>query len=295
MALVKPTAVLPPSFTRDGFVSLTNAVPRRKTPSGRVLKHLLVGIDGESDTGKSEFCLSAPGPGLAVMVDRNFDAMLDNPTPPLSRRPDFGVKVIKFPLQTTVQQAVFLEYFNMFRDWFYKALDNPDATTVIIDGDSDSWELQRLAAFGKLANVWPQTKYSDVYTVRRAMIARAWDSGKIVLATNKLKDEYETVLDADGNPVKDGDQDKRQKTGRKERQGFPDTNYLWQIQIRTLYKPPTFNTVLKRNTPGRWGLSIIKCKANTTLVGTELWDGDCNFKGLVQTCYPNIPLEDWGF
>lgn len=286
---------LPRSFMTDGFVPGNVARKRMKLASGRLLKPLMIGTEGDTNSGKSEFILSCPGPGLVLAMDRGFDGMLDNPNPPASRRDDFAWKVIQAPINTSATQSEFAEYFKEFRDTLYKALANPEAVTIGIDGDSDSWELQRLAEFGKLANVYPMTKYGDSYARRRAIIARAWDSGKIIIGTNKLRPEFVQVIGADGNPVFEADgQPKKEKSGRMERQGFPDQDYLWQIQIRHLVKPPTFNPKLNRVIPGDWGLRILKSKARPELIGTELWGEDCNFRGLVTLLYPNVPLEEWG-
>lgn len=261
---------LPQSFAKDGFVGPASI-------RGGKLKRLLIGTDGWSDTGKTEFALSAPGPGIALCLDRGIEGVLDNATPPDTRQPDWAFKIIKVPLPTQMIQRDYLPYWTEFYTNYKAALDNPDCRTVLLDGDSDSWELQRLAEFGKLTQV-PPIMYTNVNAARRAMIARAWDSGKIVIATNKLKDGYSAVRDAAGKET-------REKTGNDERQGFADQSYLWQVQLRHLYDKDKHE----------WGLRILSCKANTQLAGIELWGEDCNFKGLVSLIYPNIDLKEWGY
>jgi hypothetical protein len=262
--------MLPASFAKDGFFPLSKTKPKHK--------HLLIGTDGLPNTGKSEFALSAPGPGIFICIDRGYEAVLDNPNPPPARHyEDFAFKIIEIPLATQAAQPVYLDYWRNFYAEYKKALDNPDARTVVLDGDSDSWELQRLAEFGKLTQV-PPIMYANVNAARRAMIARAFDSGKIVISTCKLKDGYESKMSSDNKEV-------RIKTGRFERQGFPDQEYLYQLQIRHLYNEET----------GKFGLRILRCKSDTTLQGMELWNGDCNFEALVQSVYPNVPLSEWGF
>ena len=96
------------------------------------------------------------------------------------------------------------------------------------------------------------------------------------------------VMGNDGKP-------RRIKSGELERQGFSDQDYLWQIQIRHLYEPARTNTVTGKLVPQRWGLQIMKCKANNALIGEKLWGSDCNFPSLVQTVYPHIPLSNWGY
>lgn len=259
---------LPASFLKDGFL------PPDQVRKGKY-RRLMIGTDGWPNTGKTEFILSAPGPGLILCLDRGFDAMLDNPRPPETRRNDFAFKVIQRPLPTQMEQKEYLQHWQAFYGEYRKALENADARTVGVDGDSDSWELQRLAEFGRITQV-PALQYPNVNAARKAMIARAWDSGKIVIATNKIKDGYETKMNNAGKEV-------QIKTGKEERQGFSDWGYLWQLQIRHIRNGSHF------------GLRILMCKADTQLEGLELWDSDCCFQGLVGTIYPHIPLAEWGY
>lgn len=276
---------LPASFARDGFLSLESRAKFRR---------LMIGSDGEANTGKTEFILSCPGPGIIICLDRGFDGMLLNQNPPPTRRNDYAFKPVSVPLATQAAQPEYLAYWRSFYAEYKKALDNQDARTVGLDGDSDSWELQRLAEFGKLTQI-PPIMYTNVNAARRAMIARAWDTGKIIVATNKVKAIYKTVLNPDGTPkLNKNGEEVRERTSELERQGFSDQSYLWQLQIRHLYKEAKVNPFTKKETPEQWGLRITMCKADRSLEGTELWGSDCNFTGLVQTVYPHIPLKEWG-
>lgn len=278
---------LPRSFLTEGFLPAETV---RKT------RHLLIGTDGPTDTGKTEFALSAPGPGVVICLDRNIDPVLDNLNPPATRQPDFAFKIIKVPLATTSKQDLYMEYWRDFRDTFYKALKNPDCRTVVLDGDSDSWELQRLAEFGKLTQI-PSIMYTGVNAARRAFIARAHDSGKIVIATHKIKKQYRTKYDADGKAVlNDSGKEIREWDGTTyDRQGFEDQDYLWHVQLRHVYRPARINPLTRKDVPQQWGVVITKCKVNMTLVGTELWGDSCNFQSLVELLYPNVSLSEWGF
>lgn len=273
---------VPQSFIRDGFLPPEKWTGRRR---------LMIGSDGLSDTGKTEFGLSAPGPAIVLALDRGYEGMIDNPRAPKARRNDYGIKVIKVPLATQTTTSDYIAMWKDFYEQYRKALNNPDCFTVILDGDSDSWELQRLAEFGKLQQI-PSIMYVGVNAARRVMLARAYDSGKNVICTNKVSKEYETVVEKNskGEPV-----EKSVPSGELRRQGFADQNYLFQVQIRHLYKPPYFNEKAKREIPGQFGLKILKCKPDVTLVGLELWGDDCNFPGLVQTIYPDLPLSAWGY
>ncbi len=277
---------LPPSFLKAGYGPLESLRAKK-------LRRLLIGTEGLSDTGKTEFLLSAPGPGLVIGLDRGIDAIADNPKPPSTRGADFGFKTITIPTATQGSTPEFYrEYWMAFFKEYLEALKNPDARTIGIDGDSDSWELQRLTEFGKLANVWPQTKYGDVYAARRAMINRAWDAGKIVIATNKVKELWKPILDAKGEEIPDTNgEPKREPSGEWRSQGFPDTDYLWQIRLRHLTRLRT----TKAGPIREWGFTILKCKANMELMGEELWGEDATFLGLVSLCYPQVDPHEWGF
>jgi hypothetical protein len=283
---------LPPSFAQSGFSPGQNALKSRKRiklPNGRYLKPLLIGTEGETDTGKTEFLMSCPRPGIILALDKAFDPCLDNPNPPEWRDADsFYFDVTAIPAETTGSKEDYVEYFTTLRTRYYAALDNPDALTIATDCDSDFWELHRLAEFGKLAGIWPQTLYHKPYAQKRAMISKAWESGKVIIAANKLRAEYKAEPDDKGNDVS-------KPTGKLVRSGFPDQSYLWTIQLRHLFEPKHINLITKKEVPNRWGIRILKCKANMELVGEELWGDDCNFAGLVQFVYPNIPIEDWGF
>lgn len=259
-----------------GFVSSNEL---RKT------RRLLIGCDGAPDTGKTEFALSAPGPGLAILLDRGIDGLLDNPSPPSTRQKNWQFKVVKVPKATQMDQAGYLKYWQEFYFQSYiPALDDAGTRSILIDGDSDSWELQRLAEFGRIAQV-PQNLYSNVNAARRAMYARAHDAGKIVIATNKIKKVYVTKYGPDGKPeLNSSGNEVRVWNGDYERQGFADQEYLWSIQLRHLYEPEK-----------GWGVRITKCKADRSMEVGELWGDECNFQSLVQTIYPHISLEEWGY
>lgn len=270
----------------------------------RANRRLMIGTEGLTNTGKTEFILSAPGPKILIACDPSFDSTLENPNPPKSRDLDYTwFDIEKIPLKGTVKQDDFVTGFTNYRSRLYELLDMPVFRTIGIDGDSDNWELQVLAEFGRTTQIHPM-QYPAVDGARRAMIKRCWDSGKIIIATNKIKDKYENVLTEDGQPKLDdkGKNVQRRVEGEYKRQGFRDQDYLWQLQIRHLYKAaepqvikigPRAGQVIGKSKP-QWGIKILKCKANPMLEGDELWGDKCNFRGLVEYVYPHVPVQEWG-
>lgn len=273
-----PTS-LPRSFQQAGFVAAD------QLNNGRH-KRLMLSLEGPRDSGKTEFALSAPGPGMVLVLDRGIDGPLDNPNPPETRMSHFGFKVIRSPKATQLPKDGYLDYWKAFYGDFRAALDNPDCRTVIIDGDSDSWELQRLAEFGALTKI-PSHLYDSVNAARRAMYARAYDSGKIIITTNKIRKVYVDKIDpATGKAeLNNAGNVVRVWNGDFERQGFNDNDYLWTVQLRSLYDEEK----------GRWGVRVLNCKPQPSLKGYVFWGDECNFQTLVQTVYPDVPLEKWGY
>lgn len=285
---------LPASFAAQGF--LTPEQARRK--QGSPYRRLMIRTEGPANSGKTEFLMSCPGPGQIIPLDRGFDGMLDNPTPPAARRSDFAILPMSLPSAGQLSTAAdYRPYWTAFYQKVMGALDNPDSRTVGIDADNLSWNLQRLAEFGTLTGVYPQTKYHGPQTARMAFYHRMWESGKIIVTTNMVAEEWrdkrhpvtgEVMMDSQGKEAL------REKTGDYRSTGFDDHEYLWQLSLRHLYKPPTWNKVLKRNTPQQWGIRILRCKSNRELEGEEIWGDACNFEGLVSLVFPHIDPSEWG-
>lgn len=298
---------LPPSFAKAGFGGVVTTRKQVILRNGRKLKPVMIGTEGEQNTGKTEFLFSVPGPGIILCYDRNFEAALDNPNPPPARRPvhdNYALKAVTAPMNGTLADMKgYTDYFIACRKEFYTALDIPEAVSVMADGDSDFFELQVLATFGKTQGIFPQTRWGDVYAPKRAMIARAWGSGKIIVSTNKLTDEYVEIIGANGLPEIDQQTGlpKKVKTGNLKRQGFKDNKYLYNIQIRHLHRDGGVKVIEKGplkgkevKVPGQFGLVILECKVNTELKGAELWGDKCNFRGLMELVYPNVDPRDFG-
>lgn len=280
---------LPRALTQAGY-----QMPQEARRRNAKYRGLMLATEGRSDTGKTEFILSCPGPGVVIGIDRGFDAVFDNENPPPTRREDFGFKVLPASKETQEIIDVYVQQWAAIRTACFSAVLMPEVRTFALDGDSDSWEVQRLSEHGKLAGIFPATKYGPPKAARRGFYNRLWDSGKIVVATNKLAEEWLPVLDKNGLPVLDNSGEvKKGPSGQYKAQGFPDQEYLWQIRLRHLFEPAT--TIKGKHVPKRWGIRILKCKPNMDLIGEELWGEDCCFAGLVQFVYPNVELAEWGF
>jgi len=252
----------------------------------------MLGIDGLPDSGKTEFALTAP-PGIGLLaVDRGYEHVITKADPPTTRQRDIFIKTFQMPQpgqdpgkeEGKTYGTIWQDFYSNYR----KAIASPRFHTIVLDGDSDTWELQQLAAFGKVTQI-PPIMRTDVNAARRVMIARGFDSGKNIIFTYRMKAEYEKVIkmDSRGNPT-----EVDEKTGNFKRAGFGDQDYLVQVQVRSLYDP----TRIPDGGPISKGfcIRITKCKPDPELIGFELWGGEATFSGLVQCVYPTVPLQEWG-
>lgn len=286
---------IPRSLLQSGFLP-----PEQARKRGTKFRGLMLATEGRSDTGKTEFLMSAPGPGAIAACDRGFDSVFDNPSPPPTRRQDFAIKTLHMPLDTDMGSAqAYLPYYQTFYKTCVETVNLPDIRTFCIDGDNLSWDLQRLAEWGKLQGVYPQTKYHGPNTARMSFYYTLWQSGKIIITTNMMQDEWRDQIDpATGMVVRDEKgESKRERTGGSVAKGFPDQEYIWAIRIRHLFRAATVRKFMGKEiaVPKQWGIRITKCKPNPDLIGEELWGESCNFRSLVETVYPHIPVEEWGF
>lgn len=268
-----------------------------KTPQeiAKKRKRLMIGTQGESEAGKTEFICSAPGYGIVNCLDRGHEGMLDNPKPPDTRQDSFLFKVFELPRESQVEKPEFLKAWINYRDAIYEQLKVPEVYTIGIDTDSVAWELQLLAEFGKTTQI-PQLMRTSVNISRRGFTTRLFDSGKNIIGTNLLKDRYETLRDeTTGRPILKDGKEQNVRTGKRERQGFPDQTYLWQVQLEHFVVPSGYNKLLKKVIPRKYGIRVLKCKINGELTGAELTGSECNFLSLALAIYPSTTSADWGY
>jgi hypothetical protein len=286
--------MIPKSFITDGFYN-PNAPKKRR--------RLLIGIDGPTNSGKTEFGLSAPGPGICLCLDPGYEGMEDKEEPPASRNPDIVFKHIKVKMREESKGTdEYVKDWIAYRDLCYKAYANVDCLSVILDGDGDSYELQTLAEFGKVTQI-PQLARDPLMAKRKLFIRRAFDSGKNIIATYKVKQKWVPIIDPiTGEPVrKDGRIEKEAHPTDMDRRGFPDQDYLYMVQLRTMRRKSEDFIIPAgpkkgQVKPGKteFGIIIMKCKIDTKYEGVELWNDKCCFKGLVELLYPHSSPADWG-
>lgn len=265
-------------------------------------RRLAIASQGGDNTGKTEFILSMPGPGLGVCVDNGDEGCLANPEPPETRRDDFMMlPYILLRNQGATNQEEYKTCWKDYRTFVYDLIKNPDALSLAVDGGSESYELIKLAVHGRVERV-PQMSYSESDAQYKNFMNKIYAAGKNFILTHKMKAEYVDKLDPFGKPVlKDGVPEKV-KSGEYTRQGHRDHEYLFHVQIEHLFRPAADGVFKVGPNKGKtfhtemdWGIKILRCKMSRGVEGQELWGSDCSFQGLVKLIYPNVPLSEWGY
>jgi hypothetical protein len=253
-----------------------------------------IGIYGQPSGGKTELALTAPGVILGITIDRGYLGLMLNPNPPATRSKSVVWKVINPPLAGTAAVPEYVSYWAKIRDEAYSAVKRPEIRTVLCDGDSDSWEVQRLAEFGQLSQV-PSYKYTAVNAARKAYYTRLTDSGKFLIFTTKMTKEYVTVYGPDGQPqMKDG-KPVRQWSGKWEARGFDDIEYHLQLNIYCFLADATYDKDGNLLSGRDYTARIMYCKSNRSLEGMDFNGADCTLPTILREVYPHISLKEWGY
>lgn len=269
--------IIPAALTKAGFVPVEQIRPQRK--------RLMVSIAGDAGSGKNTFGFTAPRPGACITLDRGIEQATKEQAPvPLD---GWGFRLVPVPLAGQATKEDYLTYWVSIRDTMKTVAAIPDIYSILFDGDTDSWELQRLAAFGKLTKI-PSILYDEVNAARRAFYARMFDSKKNFIATNRVERVYKTVYNPDGSPkLNNSGNEVREWNGQYERKGFGDNKFLWQVHLLALHEV--------RDGEHHYGVKIEMNKINPSVEGMELWGDECNFQTLAQYTYPDSRPEDWGY
>jgi len=285
-----------PSLQRLGFAS--SGTMLRPTGS-KGLPHA-INLSGKPGEGKTELALSAPGLIAGVTVDRGYLNVLLNPSPPKTRNPNAFWKVIDPPLFPGAQvhgqqQSEFGQYWALIRDTSYDVCKLPEVRSVILDGDSDTWEIQRMAEFGRLSQV-PSHLYVGVNAARRVYYSKLTDFRKFLIFTSKMTKEYVQVYKPNGEPeMDDKGKPKRAWSGNWERAGFDGIDYSLQLSINCYRMDAKYDKDGNLVEAGEFAARLELCKPNRNLDGTEFAGEDCNLPSILRHVYPHIPLSDWGY
>ncbi len=178
-------------------------------------RRLVASVAGRPKTGKTHFSLTAPDPILFFNIDIGTEGVIEKFQDGLDGQP--GKQIYKYDIRVPkgATQGV---YETMWAD-YKKRLQTAyglSSGTVIHDTASESYELSRLARFGKLTQVLPH-HYTEVNSEWRELMRLAYDSRMNTIFIHKTKPKYINNV----------------RTSEYEISGMSEIPYLVQINLET--------------------------------------------------------------
>lgn len=207
-----PAFTTPRGLADTGFKRVTSEVPTR----------LIALVGGETNSGRTHLCLTAPGPIAYQGIEMGDEGVKEQfVSDKVVMSSHYIAKTITRLDQSNVadkkksQEEARDLFYGFVRD-YVAALKSPDVRTIVWDTGSQLGELSRVAAFGKLTKIMPRDWTDQKYEFNK-IVQMAYDYNKNFLVVAKL------------GPVYVGDQ----RTKDLEPKGMSDVLYLFPTVIRT--------------------------------------------------------------
>jgi hypothetical protein len=202
---------------------------------------------GPEKVGKNHFGFTAPGP-IAVL---SFDIGLEGTVEKFLREgKDIRYVEYEFAKNDCSQEAAQVMVEQFMVDY---ALALKVARTVIIDTETELWDLFRYAEFGVNQQGVSTDKPKDYVKLNskyRDFIQQAYDGGVNLQLIQKVKERWKT--NEKGSPV---------PSGNFEPSGFKEAGYIVQASLRHLWDKEQ-----------GFGVEIMNCRQNMGLAGETFWN-----------------------
>ncbi len=245
--------------------------------SKEIFNRLIVSYSAREKCGKTTFGLSTPSPMVYYNSDFGDEGVIQKAIAE-------GKKIYPYPIEIpegkTPEENMGLAQplWTRFTESFEDFLATDSIRSIVVDTETELWELIRLAMLGSTTKVYGK---NFAYTPVNAAYRRLWRKclkypDKNVILLHKMKAEY---VD-----------DKR--TGKYERSGFGDIGYIAQL-VCTGWKDKVDPTLKPPRTIPVFSCRIDECRPNPMVENTVLSGDMCNFTFLAMTSMPNSDPSAW--
>lgn len=244
-------------WSKEGFES----------PSLTLTPRLIMSLCGLEKTGKTHLALSAPAPISYLSLDFGDEGVIEKF---VARKKQIFKAEFKMPAargNSKAREAMKDQAESVWEDFKSKFLFSLlNARTVIVDTETEAWELIRLARFGKIDQVKP-IHYGPVNReYKEVLIKASYEANANVIFLQRLKKEW----------LND------KATGNYEQAGYSGIPFDVQVNARTFV-----------DENGRFALYIDNCRQNATLRGVVLPQDECEFWILANRVMPELPPNVW--
>jgi len=235
-----------------------------KEADSKVYPRLIVAISGHDQKGKTHFGLTAPDPSVIISSDIGTEGVVH-------KFKAQGKKIYEYRWSLPeLQEAAKKEWLKL-SEVYDQVLQEKDIRSIILDTESETWQLLRLYKFGKLEKI-PSYAYGEVNAIAARMYKRAYDFQKNLILLRKMKSVYIN--------------DKR--TAEWEPSGYNDIRHVAQITGLAGREPRTKN----ENNPD-FTFTFTKCRHNPALEGEVLEGPMCNFPFMANMVLPDVDIDFW--
>lgn len=246
------------------------SIPGFRVVNSKPKPRLILSIEGLDKSGKSNLAFTAPGPIGYLEFDIGAEGVVEkfqhtkeilSPSPYETR------------FEGGAQKTDATKEFERFERDFKSSITKLRST--VVDTASETWELLRLARFGKLTQVKPHN-YVEVNQEYRDLVRFAFEHDSNLLLLHKLKATWQ-----------EGKDGKSSKTGELERAGFSETGYLVQMNVRCWRE--------EQREVGDLGFrcQILNCRQNPEVAGEILQNEQISFATLGMLALPDLPADVW--
>lgn len=242
----------------------------------KMTRGIMMDIVGLEGSGKSSLALTLARCGQVGYVD--IDQSIDRAKRPDGKKNRERIKLL--PVRYSAGAGVEGTKLACREAWDamesnMKGASSSWADGMVIDTDTEAWELKRLAAFG---TVTPQGRTDRLYGPVNAQFRQMHRdinrvNRKHLVTIHHLKDEYV-------DKMKDG-QVTSVKSGKYVRSGWKEIGMLADIIIKTFYDGDEFKATIEI------------CKMNPAMQKMELSDDQLDFATIVAMATETEPKDWW--
>lgn len=230
---------------------------------------VMVCSSGHEKRGKTHWALTAPGPIAVVSSDTGTLEVCNK----FKRA---GKKIYYFeyaPLKRAATAETNLKIWDTVEKAVRTAVEDTGIRTLVVDTGTETWELLRLARFGKLTQVMPH-HYGPVNAEFRELLKAVQKRpGLNSVWIHKVKKEYKTNREG-----------KDSWTGKYERSGFTDFGYVCDVIVENYLDSES----------KEFGIRIVDSRYETAeVIGLELTGDMGSFQSLAQLLFPDTEEEYW--
>jgi AAA domain len=256
--------------------------------SGERIFRMIVVARGQDGRGKTHFALTAPDPlchiafdigGLEGMREKFVSGqvtgkpkiihqiLINKPRPAAKRKAAEGDREAAKKLAAEQWERL---------DTAYTAAIESGVRTVVIDQETDMWELARLMRFGTDSNV--QHLYTELNSFYTEFLNRVFHHPTVnVILIQKLKKQYVGGKNAKGESVDAWN-------GKWEPSGFGNLRFVAQV---------TVDCYRDEDEPYEFHLKVDKCRQNPLCTGVVMDGEQISFGSLGEMVFPESTAMDW--